>query len=240
MVILPAIDIKNGQAVRLYKGDFATAHRVSDDYMATAEAFRAAGARWVHMVDLDAAKDGGVPNKEIFLEVARRSGLKVELGGGVRDLDTAEMYLRSGVSRVVMGSAVVKNPDLARQAAAAFGERLAIGIDARGGNVSTDGWLKDSGENYLDFARNMCLVGVKHIIFTDINRDGMLKGPNHSQLKRLRDIIAPLGGDVIASGGVASITNVRTLAKNGMYGVIIGKAYYAGKIDLKKAVDITQ
>ena len=174
MIILPAIDIKDGCCVRLRRGDFATAHKVAEDAVQTAAAFSTAGAAWIHMVDLDGAKEGGAKNEHIFLEVARHSGLRVELGGGIRDMSAVERYLEKGISRVILGSAAVKNPVFVRDAVHAYGDRIAVGIDARDGMVATEGWLDTSALHYIDLARRLEDIGVRYIIFTDIARDGML------------------------------------------------------------------
>lgn len=168
MILLPAIDLKDCKAVRLYKGDFSTVHQVADDPLATAKAFYAAGARQIHMVDLDGARNGVRKNGAIVAQIARESGLKVELGGGIRTMTDLEAVFALGVSRAVIGSAAVRDPDFVRAAVEKYGERIAVGIDARDGRVRTAGWEEDSGLDYLAFARQMEETGVKFIIFTDI------------------------------------------------------------------------
>ena len=234
MLILPAIDIKGGACVRLLRGDFATAHKVAEDPLETAASFRAAGATWIHMVDLDGAKEGSVQNAPLFLEVARRSGLKVELGGGIRDMRTIERYLEGGISRVILGSAAVKDPALVREAAAAYGGRIAVGIDARDGVVATEGWLRSGGVHYLELAKVMEQAGVKTIIFTDISRDGTLSGVNLEQLAALNEAVSC---DIVASGGVRSIDDVAACRTLGLYGVICGKSLYSGSLDLREAIE---
>jgi phosphoribosylformimino-5-aminoimidazole carboxamide ribotide isomerase len=238
MIILPAIDIKDNNCVRLYKGDYSTAHKVADSYMDTAKRFESAGAKWIHMVDLDGAKDGTQQNYEVFVQVAKETGLKVELGGGIRSLDVVEKYLSEGISRVILGSAAVKNPQLVKDAVKAFGERIAVGIDAKNGFVATEGWLEKSSIDYLTLGLEMCKVGVKYFIFTDIDKDGTLSRPNHYKTKKLQDTLAPLGGHVIASGGIKTINNIKTLKKNNIYGAICGKSLYAGTLDLVQAIKI--
>lgn len=233
MIILPAIDLKDGKVVRLYKGDFATAHQVSDDPRATARAFRAAGAGWIHMVDLDGARDGVRKNGELVRQVTRDSGLKVELGGGLRSMADLEAVFDLGVTRAVIGSAAVSDPDFVRQAVEAYGERIAVGIDARDGRVRTAGWESDSGLDYLDFARAMEALSVKTIIFTDIETDGALCGPSFDRLKALQKTVSCR---IVASGGVSSNGDIRRLREMELYGAIVGKAYYAGTIDLSLAV----
>lgn len=233
MIILPAIDLKEGRVVRLYQGDFATAHQVADDPVETARAFVRAGARYVHMVDLDGAKDGTRKNGAVVQAVAD-IGLRVELGGGLRTMEDVRTVMAMGIYRAVIGSAAVSDPELVRQAVAEFGpDRIAIGVDARDGRVCTAGWQADSGLDYLDFVRQMEQIGVKKIIFTDIATDGMLSGPSFQQLEALQKTVPC---NIVASGGVATLDDVKRLRDMGLYGAIIGKAYYAGTLDLPQAV----
>ncbi len=234
MIILPAIDLKDGACVRLYKGDFDTVHQVSDDPVRTALAFREAGARYIHMVDLDGAKDGVRKNGEIVRRVAAESGLKIELGGGIRCMEDLEAVFGLGVYRAVIGSAAVTNPGFVAQAAAQYGDRIAVGIDTKDGRVKTAGWVDDSGLDYLEFARRMENLGVQNIIFTDIDTDGALSGPSFARLGALRHTVSCR---ITASGGVSCNQDIRDLKSAGMDGTIIGKAYYAGAIDLKRAVE---
>lgn len=234
MIIFPAIDLKDGRCVRLQKGDFDTTHQVADSAAETAAAFVSAGAVWVHMVDLDGARSGERKNMPIVSEVAAHSGLKVELGGGMRseaDLAAADAV---GVERMVIGSAAVSDPDFVKRAVAKYGERIAVGIDCLDGRVRTSGWEQDSGLDGVAFAQQMEQIGVKHIIYTDIATDGMLAGPSFSQLEKLSKAVACR---ITASGGVTTLDDVRRLRDMGLYGAIIGKAYYAGTIDLAQAVE---
>lgn len=237
MIILPAIDIKDGNCVRLVKGDFSTVHQVAESYMDTARSFKASGAQWIHMVDLDGAKNANPQNKDIFLEVARDSGLKVELGGGIRNLDIVEMYLSGGISRVIIGSAAVKNPQLVRDAVREYGKRIAVGIDAKKGMVATEGWLETSDVSYTELALVMIDSGVKYIIFTDIDKDGTLEGVNTVQLSELNKAAAGRCG-IIASGGVKTIDDIRICKEMGLYGAICGKSLYSGTLELKKALAV--
>ena len=232
MIVLPAIDLKDGRVVRLYRGDFQTLHQVAEDPAATAQDFVRAGARWIHMVDLDGARDGTRKNGAIVREAAR-SGLHIELGGGIRTMADLEEVFDLGVSRAVIGSAAVSRPELVRTAVSQYGGRIAVGIDARDGRVRTAGWVEDSGLDYLDFAKSMEAMGVKTIIFTDIDTDGTLSGPCFERLERLCGAVSCR---IIASGGVSSNQDIRDLAARGMYGAIVGKAYYAGAVDLAQAV----
>ena len=233
MIILPAIDLKDGAVVRLYKGSFNTVHQVATDPVTVARAFQEAGATWIHMVDLDGARDGVRRNGQLVQAVAAL-GLQVELGGGIRSMEDLEAVFALGVTRAVIGSAAVSNPELVAQAIAAYGaDRIAVGIDARDGKVKTAGWEVDSGLDYLDFARQMEGLGVKIIIFTDIETDGMLSGPSFDRLQQLQKAVSC---QIIASGGVSCNQDIVDLEHMGVYGAIIGKAYYAGAIDLAQAV----
>lgn len=233
MIILPAIDIKDGNCVRLFKGDYNTVQKVAENYMDTARSFEAAGAQWIHMVDLDGAKDATQQNKEIFVSVAKNTGLKVEVGGGIRSLDTVEMYLSAGISRVIIGSAAVKNPALVKDAVREYGDKIAVGIDAKNGYVATEGWLETSDVYFTDLAKAMSDVGVKYIIFTDISKDGTLSGVNAQQLD---EINRACSANIIASGGVHTIEDITTCRKLGLYGTICGKSIYSGTLDLKQAI----
>ena len=233
MIILPAIDLKDGKCVRLQKGAFDTVHQVADSALDTAAVFAAAGAQWVHMVDLDGARNGERRNASIVKEVAAGSGLKVELGGGIRSMSDLEEVFDLGVERAVIGSAAVSDPELVRAAVERYGERIAVGIDTLDGIVKTAGWEQSSGRDYLEFAGQMEKIGVKTIIFTDIATDGMLIGPSYARLKALQE---GYSGQIVASGGVSSNRDLRELAAMGLYGAIVGKAYYAGTVDLKMAV----
>lgn len=237
MVILPAIDIKDGKCVRLFKGDYNSVHTVAKSYIETANSFVESGAKWIHMVDLDGAKDATQQNKDIFIDVAKKTSLKVEVGGGIRSLDTVEMYLSSGISRVIIGSAAVKNPQMVIEAAKEYGEKIAVGIDARNGYVATDGWLEDSNVYFIDLACEMCSKGVKYFIYTDIERDGTLSGVNQEQTKLLQDALRPLGGCAIASGGVKNIDDITKLCANNIYGAICGKSLYSGSLSLREAIE---
>ncbi len=237
MIILPAIDIKDGNCVRLVRGDYGTAHKVAEDYMKTAQGFAEAGAEWIHMVDLDGAKDAKPVNTEIFLDVAKHTSLKVEVGGGIRNLDTAEMYLSGGVSRVILGSVALKNPELVESAVKEYHEKIAVGIDAKNGFVAVEGWMDASTVDYISLAKEMQKIGVQTIIFTDISKDGTLSGVNQEQLKTLHDAVAC---QIIASGGVHTMEDIKACAEMGLYGTICGKSLYQGTLNLKEAIDYTR
>lgn len=234
MIILPAIDLKDGSCVRLRKGDFKTTHKVAEDPVKTAEKFAEAGAGFIHVVDLDGALNGEGKNAGIVSQVARATDAKIELGGGLRRMEELETADRLGVYRMVIGSAAVSDPGFVRAAVKRYGERIAVGIDARDEKVRTHGWTEDSGLSAMSFAADMERLGVGTIIYTDIETDGMLTGPPIGQLQELRDT---LRCRIIASGGISGLADLRQLKAIGMDGAIIGKAYYAGAIDLKTAIE---
>lgn len=233
MILLPAIDLLDGQCVRLRRGDFDTAHRVAADPLETARSFEQAGAAWIHMVDLDGARTGSAQNQEIILRIARETSLLVEAGGGIRDMDTVAYYLQNGVSRVVLGSAALENPQLVKKAVEQYGSRVAVGIDAKNGMVSARGWLSDSQTDYLSLAEKMDLAGSGWIVFTDISKDGMMEGPNLSQLSQLQKRVACR---LTASGGIRSLEDLKALDAANIEAAILGKALYTGAIDLTEAI----
>ncbi len=234
MLIFPAIDLRNGQVVRLTEGDYDQMTVYGADPLAAAASFRAAGAEWLHVVDLDAAKDGGQKNFSIIERLAKESGLKLEVGGGARSEESAARYLDAGVFRVIVGSAAVEKPGLLEALAKKYPGKIAAGVDAKNGFVAIHGWRTVTDIPAFDFVKNLPGQGVDTVIYTDISRDGRLMGPNMSAYERLKEIE---GLRVVASGGVSSIENVEALAKLELYAAIIGKALYAGKIDLKHAID---
>ncbi len=237
MYILPAIDIKDGNCVRLLKGDYSTVQKVAQSPYIAAQSFADAGATWMHMVDLDGAKDAKLVNAELIADVAASSGLKVEVGGGIRDMKAVEYYLSKGIDRVILGSAAVKNQQLVIDAVKAYGDRIVVGIDAKDGMVRAEGWLDNSEINYIELAKHMESVGVKTIVFTDIEQDGTLEGPN---LKQLDDLTHEVSCNIIASGGVAVLKDIINLAQLDVYGAICGKAIYSGTLDLKQALKMTR
>ena len=236
MIIFPAIDIIGGQCVRLVQGDYATASKVAEDPLETAKKFEAAGAEWIHMVDLDGAKAGYPVNTGIYENIAKQTHLKVEVGGGIRTLDTIRAYLDLGITRVILGSAALKDPQLVADAVAEFGaDRIVVGIDAKNEMVATEGWLETSNVHYIDLAKEMIKAGVKTFIFTDISKDGTLSGVNTEQLRKLRDAV----GDqcnIVASGGVHTIDDIIACRELGLYGTIAGKSLYQGTLDLADAI----
>lgn len=235
MRILPAIDLHDQMCVRLVKGDYATAHKVAEDAVETAASFLQAGAELIHMVDLDGAKDGTHPNYPVVRRVIEETGASVELGGGIRSMEDVARVLDLGVKRVIIGSAAVKNPLFVKEACEKYGDKIAVGIDALGGTVRTEGWIKDSGTDYIAFAKQMESYGVKTIIFTDIDKDGMLEGPNFAQLQALRDAVSC---GIVASGGVSTLEDIAKLRDMGIEEAIAGKAVYTGQLDVRKAIEV--
>ena len=235
MLIFPAIDIKNGTCVRLYQGEMSTAEQVANSALEAAGAFKAAGASWVHMVDLDGAVEGVRKNTGIFLEVVQESGLKVEVGGGIRTMTDIAFYLENGISRVILGSIALRDALLVRQAVAEFGGQIAVGIDARDGMVAAEGWVETSAVSDVELAKRMEDAGVQCRICTDIARDGMLSGPNLGQLTRIQRAVKC---DIVASGGVTNLSDIAALRDCGLYGAICGRSIYKGTLSLREAIQI--
>ncbi len=235
MIILPAIDIIDRKPVRLFKGDFKTAEQVAENALETAKSFEQAGAKWIHMVDLDGSLQKKRVNSEVFLSVAKNTGLKVEVGGGIRTLDDISFYAQNGISRIILGSVALKNPELVRQAVNEFKDLIAVGIDAKNGYAAAEGWTQSSKVCFIDLARQMEEMGVKNIIYTDISKDGTLSGPNIEQLSELNNAVSC---NIIASGGVTNIGDIIALKDKEMYGAICGKSIYKGTLDLKEAIEV--
>ena len=235
MLIFPAIDIKNGTCVRLYQGEMSTAEQVANSALEAAGAFKAAGASWVHMVDLDGAVEGVRKNTGIFLEVVQESGLKVEVGGGIRTMTDIAFYLENGISRVILGSIALRDAWLVRKAVAEFGGQIAVGIDARDGMVAAEGWVETSAVSDVELAKRMEDAGVQCLICTDIARDGMLSGPNLGQLTRIQRAVKC---DIVASGGVTNLSDIAALRDCGLYGAICGRSIYKGTLSLREAIQI--
>ena len=235
MFIYPAIDLYEGKAVRLYKGDYAQMTVYSDCPAEVAKAFAAAGAKHIHLVDLEGAKKGEPANLETIRSIMEAADLFVEVGGGIRDMKTVEQYLSIGVDRVILGTAAVTNPEFLEEALATYGERIAVGVDLKAGYVAIKGWTEKSELTADDFFAKMEKLGVKTIICTDISRDGAMKGANRELYQQL---FQKYSIDLIASGGVSTLEDVKALAAMELHGAIIGKAYYIGAIDLKTAVEV--
>lgn len=235
MIIFPAIDIMDGKPVRLLRGDFDTAEQVAEDVLSTAKQFARVGCTWVHMVDLDGSLQKKPVNTDPILQVVEHTPLKVEVGGGIRTMEDIAFYLDRGVDRVILGSVALKNPELVQQAVDAYGDKIAVGIDAKQGMVATEGWTEDSKMDFIDLAKAMEKMGVATIIYTDIGRDGTLSGPDVQGLDRLNKAVSC---NVIASGGVTTITDILVMKDKKMYGTICGKCIYKKTLDLREAVGI--
>ena len=235
MIIFPAIDIMDGKPVRLLRGDFDTAEQVAEDVLTTAKQFARVGCTWVHMVDLDGSLQKKPVNTDPILQVVEHTPLKVEVGGGIRTMEDIAFYLDRGVDRVILGSVALKNPELVQQAVDAYGDKIAVGIDAKQGMVATEGWTEDSQMDFIDLAKAMEKMGVATIIYTDIGREGTLSGPDVQGLDRLNKAV---GCNVIASGGVTTITDILVMKDKKMYGTICGKCIYKKTLDLREAVGI--
>ena len=235
MVILPAIDIKDGKCVRLVQGKYDSAYTVAESAADTAKAFEAMGATWLHMVDLDGAKEAVPVNTDMIFDVLKQCNLKVELGGGIRNMETIDYYMDHGISRIILGSAALNNPALVKEAVAKYGDKIAVGIDAIDGNVAAEGRTQTSTVNYIDLAKHMEDAGVKYIVFTDISRDGMMDGPNFTMLDKLNRSVSC---KVIASGGVSSLTDIVVLTALKLHGAICGRALYTRDLSLRQAVDL--
>ena len=233
MKLFPAIDLYEGKAVRLYKGRYEEMTVYSEDPPSIGEDFAACGARFIHIVDLEGAKSGETPNFETVCEIKRRSGCFCEIGGGIRSMEVVRRYMEAGIDRVILGTAAVTDRAFLEEAVAAYGERIAVGVDIRDGFVSIKGWREDSGLEAFAFCRDMQELGVKTLIVTDISKDGAMQGTNMPLYQALTE---QFDLDITASGGVSAMEDVVRLKEMGLYGAIIGKAYYTGAIDLKEAV----
>lgn len=235
MFIYPAIDLYEGKAVRLFKGDYAQMTVYSEDPPEVAKAFYAAGARYIHLVDLEGAKKGVPANLEVIRKIIGAAPLFVEVGGGIRNMETVEAYLSIGVNRVILGTAAVTDPAFLEAAVAMYGDRIAVGVDLKDGYVAIKGWTEKSKLTVDAFFERMQALGVSTVICTDVSRDGAMKGTNRELYKALSEKYTI---DLIASGGVSTLEDVAALREMDLHGAIIGKAWYIGAIDLKKAIEV--
>ncbi len=238
MLLFPAIDLYEGKAVRLYKGDYNQLTVYNENPAAVAKDFAAAGAKHIHIVDLEGAKSGTTPNLATVVRIKQESGLFCEIGGGVRNMDVVRAYMEAGLDRVILGTAAVENPAFVREAVAAYGEKIAVGVDLKDGYVAVKGWTEKSALDAMTFCRQMQDIGVKTLIVTDISKDGAMQGTNHGLYRELQAAFPTL--QFVASGGVSSLEDVKRLAADNLYGAIIGKAYYIGAIDLKEACEVVK
>lgn len=233
MLIFPAIDLYDGKAVRLYKGDYNQMTVYSENPPALAEAFREAGATHMHLVDLEGAKTGETPNLETIRRIREAVPLFIEVGGGVRSMEVVKRYLDAGIDRVILGTAAVTDPAFLRAAVSKHGEKIAVGVDIKDGKVAIRGWTEKSAFDAFDFCRELQKIGVRTIICTDVSKDGAMQGTNRALYGELSK---ELNIDIIASGGVSTLEDVNALRALNLYGAIIGKAYYTGAIDLREAI----
>jgi len=235
MNIFPAIDLYEGKAVRLYKGDFSKITIYDDVPLNTAKKFEAAGAKFLHLVDLEGAKTGDTPNLETIKGIVKNTNLFVEVGGGIRSLEVIEKYVAAGVSRVILGTAAVKDREFLEAAVKKYGDIIAVGADINNGYIAIKGWIETTEITLEDFIKDMEKVGVKTVICTDISKDGAMQGTNLELYKKLS---LECNMDIIASGGVSDYDDIEKLSAMNIYGAIVGKAYYTGAIDIKKAIEI--
>ncbi|BCL84366.1 1-(5-phosphoribosyl)-5-[(5-phosphoribosylamino) methylideneamino] imidazole-4-carboxamide isomerase [Ktedonobacteria bacterium brp13] len=233
MIILPAIDIKDGQCVRLFQGDYEQVTTFDTDPVAVARRWQQAGASWLHVVDLDGAKAGYPVNTSVIGQIREATHMHVEVGGGMRKLEHIEQVLQQGVDRVILGTVAITNRELVKQAIERWGERIAVGLDARDGMVAIGGWLETSNQRAEKLAQELADLGVQRFIYTDIARDGALSGPN---LRALAEMQKASHAALIASGGVSSLADLHALALSGVEGAIVGKAIYTGDVDLARAI----
>lgn len=237
MVIYPAIDIYEGKAVRLYKGDYAQMTVYNDDPTVVARDFVENGASYIHMVDLEGAKLGTTPNLSTICRVKDKTGIFCQVGGGIRSLETVKAYIEAGLDRVILGTAAVTDPDFAKAAVDMYGDKIAIGVDIRDGYVAVKGWTEKSTLEAFSFCKQMETIGIKTVICTDISKDGAMQGPNHELYRRMS---MELGMQIIASGGVSSIEDIQRLAQMEIHGAIVGKAYYTGAVNLRQAIEVAR
>lgn len=237
MIIFPAIDLYDKKAVRLYKGDYNQMTVYSENPLEVAKGFKSAGAEYIHMVDLEGAKDGTTPNFEVVAAVAKESGLKVEIGGGIRNEETVKKYIDAGVMRVILGTAALEDGEFLESVCKKYGEKIAVGADLKDGQVAVKGWLETSDVSGMDFLAKMQALGVKTVICTDISRDGAMRGTNRELYRELSEKFTM---DIVASGGVSTIDDVKALRSMNLYGAIVGKAIYTGDIDLKEAIEVAR
>lgn len=233
MIIIPAIDIINGKAVRLYQGDYTKQQQVADSIIDTAVSFEKAGAKLIHIVDLDGAKSGVRSNAKTILEILDHVQIPIEVGGGIRTMEDIAFYIEKGVQRIILGTAAIQNQQLLRDAIQTYGERIVVGMDCKDGYAMGQGWLESSQLHYISFAKQLQQQGVKHMIFTDISKDGTLQGPNYEMLNHLKK---ETNLHIVASGGIKDITHIAKLSSMHLYGAIVGKSIYEGTLDLKQAL----
>lgn len=237
MLIFPAIDLYEKQAVRLFKGDYNRKTVYSDDPVSVAREFKKSGATHIHLVDLEGAKTGETPNFDVVCAIKRETGLFCEIGGGIRSMEVVEKYISAGLDRVILGTAAVTNEGFVQKAVEKYGEKIAVGIDIKDGFAAIKGWTESSGIDAFEFCERMEKIGVRTLICTDISKDGAMVGTNRALYKKLSEKFSV---DIVASGGVSSIDDVKALRKLSIYGAIIGKAYYTKAVDLGEAIEVAK
>ncbi|MDD7292162.1 MAG: 1-(5-phosphoribosyl)-5-[(5-phosphoribosylamino)methylideneamino]imidazole-4-carboxamide isomerase [Clostridiaceae bacterium] len=237
MLIFPAIDLYEKQAVRLFKGDYNRKTVYSDDPVSVAREFKKSGATHIHLVDLEGAKTGETPNFDVVCAIKRETGLFCEIGGGIRSMEVVEKYISAGLDRVILGTAAVTNEGFVQKAVEKYGEKIAVGIDIKDGFAAIKGWTESSGIDAFEFCERMEKIGVRTLICTDISKDGAMVGTNRALYKTLSEKFSV---DIVASGGVSSIDDVKALRKLNIYGAIIGKAYYTKAVDLGEAIEVAK
>lgn len=233
MILLPAIDLYEKKVVRLTRGDYAQMTVYNDNPVAQAASFQETGAQWLHTVDLEGAKDGSTPNYSVIEAICKETSLKVEIGGGIRSLDTIQKYLDAGVERVILGTKAVTDSAFLEESLEKFGSHIAVGVDIKDGKIAIKGWLETAQDSVEDFFTKLCKLGVSTVICTDVSKDGMLAGTN---VELYRQLSQQFSLDLIASGGVSSLEDLARLKELGLYGAILGKALYTGALDLKAAL----
>ena len=237
MIIYPAIDLYGGKAVRLFKGDYNQMTVYNDDPLAVARDFVTCGATRIHLVDLEGARDGNTPNLDVVCRIKKETGLFCEVGGGIRSMEIVDRYMDAGIDRVILGTAAVTDPTFLQAAVARYGEKIAVGVDIKDGQVAIKGWTETADKDAFAFCGQLESLGVKTVICTDISRDGAMQGTNHGLYETLS---AQFSLDIIASGGVSSMDDIQRLAAQKIHGAIVGKAYYSGSLDLKQAIEVAK
>ncbi|GAA0859289.1 1-(5-phosphoribosyl)-5-[(5-phosphoribosylamino)methylideneamino]imidazole-4-carboxamide isomerase [Clostridium baratii] len=234
MIIIPAIDIIDGKPVRLYKGDYNKKELVGDSILEIAKSFEKAKCSYIHIVDLDGAKQGELVNLDIILEVIKNVKVNIEVGGGIRNIESIEKLINGGAARVILGTSAIEDINFLKEVIKTYGEKISVSIDCKDGFLCGRGWLSNTVINYIDFAKKLEDIGVKNIIVTDISKDGTLEGPNLDMLKELKSSV---NIDITASGGIRDINNIKELKKLNVYGAITGKAIYKNTLSLKEAIN---
>lgn len=237
MIIIPAIDIIDGKPVRLYKGDYNKKEIVGNNVLELAKSFEKYGAEYIHLVDLEGAKEGRLINKRIIIKIANKIETPIEVGGGVRTYEDVKCLIESGISRVILGTAAIEDIEFVKKCVASFGAKIAVAVDCKNGYLFGRGWLKESKLHFIDFSKTIESIGVDTIILTDIDKDGTLMGSN---IHMLRELSKAVNINIIASGGIKDLEDIKRIKKLNIYGAILGKALYSGKINLREAIELVK